>query len=227
MRLAARTGVLLLAVVLAACAARREGAAPPSPAPAVAGAGALAIDPQATELRVLVHRAGALAALGHNHVITSTSLDGRIDALPGGEYRFDLALPVGSFVVDPPGPRAEEGPDFAATVADDARDGTRTNLLGERVLDAARFPVIRLRGETLTAADGARSVALAVTVRDTTREFRVPVTIVPGERPLVRGELPLTHADLGLTPFSVMGGMLAVRDDLLVRFRVGVRPREG
>jgi polyisoprenoid-binding protein YceI len=112
-------------------------------------------------------------------------------------------------------------------VADDARDGTRTNMLGERVLDAARFPVIRLAGETLSAADGARSVALAVTVRDTTREVRVPVTIVPGERPVMRGELPLTHADLGLTPFSVMGGMLAVRDDLLVRFRVGVRPGEG
>jgi hypothetical protein len=168
-----------------------------------------------------------LAALGHNHVITSTSLDGRIDALPGGEYRFDLALPVESFVVDPPGPRAEEGADFAATVADDARDGTRANMLGEGVLDAARFPVIRLAGQTLSAADGTRSLAVAVTVRDATREFRVPVTIEPGERPVMRGELPLTHADLGLKPFSVMGGMLAVRDDLLVRFRVGVRPREG
>lgn len=227
MRPAARTGVMLLAVVLAACAARREGAVPPTPAPAVTGTGALAIDPESTEVRVLVHRAGALAALGHNHVITSTSLDGRIDALPGGEYRFDLALPVESFVVDPPGPRAEEGADFAATVADDARDGTRANMLGERVLDAARFPVIRLTGETLSAVDGARSLKVAVTVRDATREFRVPVTIEPGERPGVRGELPLTHADLGLVPFSVMGGMLAVRDDLLVRFRVGVRPREG
>jgi hypothetical protein len=227
MRVAVRAGVVLLAVVLAACAARRDGAAPSVPAPAVAAGGALAIDPAATEVRILVHRAGALAALGHNHVITSTSLGGRIDALPGGEYRFDLALPVESFVVDPPGPRAEEGEDFAANVADDARDGTRTNMLGERVLDAARFPVIRLAGETLSAADGARSLALAVTVRDTTREFRVPVTIVPGERPVVRGELPLTHADLGLSPFSVMGGMLAVRDDLLVRFRVGVGPGDG
>jgi hypothetical protein len=227
MRPVTRAGVLLLALLLAACTTRREGTVPPVAAPAVGAGGELAIDPAVTEVRVLVYRAGALAALGHNHVITTTSLDGRIDPLPGGEYRFDLALPAASFVVDPPGPRAEEGPDFAAAVADDARAGTRTNLLGERVLDAAGHPVIRLAGETLSAADGARSLTVVVTLRDTTREFRVPVTITPGERPVLRGELPLTHADLGLTPFSVMGGMLAVRDDLLVRFRVGVRPREG
>jgi hypothetical protein len=223
----ARAGTVLLALVLAACAARYDEGIPAARPSVPEAAGALAIDPDATEVRVLVYRAGPLAALGHNHVITSSALAGRIDSLPGGEYRFDLALPVETFAVDLPLPRADEGPDFATPVADDARAGTRANMLGERVLDAARFPVIRLAGETRSAADGARSLALAVTLRDATREFRVPVTLESGDRPVLQGELSLTHADLGLTPFSVMGGMLSVRDDLLVRFRVGLRSPAG
>jgi hypothetical protein len=219
--------VACLALAVAACSGLRP-APPAAPLPAVRPAGALAVDPAGTEVRVLVYRAGALASLGHNHVITASALAGRIDALPGGEYQFDLVLPVAAFVVDPAGARAEEGPDFAAPVADDARAGTRGNLLGERVLDAGVFPDIRLAGQTRSGPAGTRLLQLAVTLRGTTREFVVPVTLeAGGGGGVLRGELPLAHADLGLTPFSVMGGMIAVRDDLLVRFRVAVVPSAG
>jgi hypothetical protein len=225
--------VAVVVLAIAACSGLRE--APPdigrpAASSAAPAAGALAIDPTGTEVRVLVYRAGTLAALGHNHVITSAALEGRIDPLPGDEYRFDLALPVSSFTVDPEQPRAEEGPDFAAPVADEARAGTRENLLGERVLDGAAFPAIYLAGQTRPAPDGSRNLQLAVTLRGETREFVVPVTLdaaAAGGGGVLRGELRLTHADLGLTPFSVMGGMIAVRDDLLVRFRVAVVPRTG
>ena len=32
------------------------------------------------------------------------------------------------------------------------------------------------------------------------------------------GRLPLRHADLGLQPFSVLGGLLAVREELVLDF---------
>lgn len=245
--LVVRAGVAAVVVAIAACSGVRQAppdTAPPTAAAPVPAAGTLVVDSTGTEVRVLVYRAGTLAALGHNHVLTSAALEGRIDPLPGGEYRFDLALPVASFTVDPDKQRAEEGPDFQAPVADDARAGTRENLLGERVLYAAVFPVIRLAGQTRPAPDGTRNLELAITLRGKTRDFLVPVSVDPdstghGSDPgngngnvdgvggVLQGELRLTHADLGLTPFSVMGGMIAVRDDLLVRFRVAVAPRPG
>jgi hypothetical protein len=35
---------------------------------------------------------------------------------------------------------------------------------------------------------------------------------------LARGEAVLRQSDFGLTPFSILGGLLAVRDELLVDF---------
>jgi hypothetical protein len=166
-----------------------------------------------------------MANLGHNHVLTTRTFQGRVERRPDGEYTFDLELPVASFIVDDPAARATEGPDFAAPVADDARAGTRTNLLGERVLDASRYPLIRLTGSTQALGSGAASVTVDVTLRATTRRFLVPVQVdTSGPVPRLEGELRFTHADVGLEPFSVMGGMLRVRDELGVRFAVVLHP---
>lgn len=216
--------LVVCAGLLAGCVARDAGV-PPAPRrvePATAATG-VALDPAVTAVRVLVYRDGPLANLGHNHVITAPELTGEVVSAGGGEYRFALLVPVAGLVIDDPAARATEGPDFAAAVDDAARDGTRTNLLGPRLLDAARYPVIGLRGATLTAGDGQRAVQVAVTVRDVTREFRIPVVIQPGaDGPRLQGELRVTHGDLGLTPFTVMGGMLRVRDEFGIRFSVGL-----
>jgi polyisoprenoid-binding protein YceI len=108
-------------------------------------------------------------------------------------------------------------------VDDAARAGTRGNLLGPRLLDAAGFPAIGLAGRTVTGPDGARSLDVAITVRDVTRPFRIPVGIeATPAGPRLRGTLRVTHAELGLEPFSVMGGMLRVRDELSIDFVAGL-----
>lgn len=178
-----------------------------------------------SEVRALVFRDGPMARLGHNHVVSSHGLQGSIDL--GGkrqEPRFSIVLPVESFTVDDAAARAEEGDEFQGVVADDAIAGTRRNLLGEALLDAVHFPDIRLTSRRVAGTAPDVPVTLVLQVKGTTRELHVPVHVeqLPGE---VRatGQLTVTHAELGLTPFSVMGGLLSVKDDIRLRFRIVAR----
>lgn len=209
----------VVAAVLAVTGCSLRPAPPPPPPPPQPPVAPLALDPARTEVLVRVYREGPLAAVGHNHIITTTAIEGGVTPAAGGEYAFALRLPVAAFVVDDPAARARAGADFAAPVDDAARAGTRGNLLGPRLLDADRFPAIGLAGRTGTGAEGARSLEVAITVRDVTRPFRIPVTVeATPAGPRLRGTLRVTHAELGLEPFSVMGGMLRVRDELGIDF---------
>src|ERR1700678_967454 len=127
--------------------------APPAPVPLPPSAGAAPpsaaryrIDPAQSELRLLVYRAGPMASLGHNHVISTHSLQGWA-AFEGNTASAALAVtvPVADFTVDDPASRTEEGSDFADAVTDEAKSGTRHNMLGPAVWNAADFPVLTLR----------------------------------------------------------------------------------
>ena len=95
--------------------------APAMPAPAMPAVGSYRVDSSHSELRLLVYRAGALANLGHNHVIVNRSLNGSIEVAPQlGASSFSLSVPVAAFIVDDSQARTEEGEDFSADVADGA-----------------------------------------------------------------------------------------------------------
>lgn len=176
-------------------------------------------------LQILVHRGGAMARLGHNHVIASHEVGGTVyvtdDPL---QTRFDVSFPVSGLTVDEPALREQAGPDFPPNVPQSARDGTRTNLLSEALLDGARFPTIRLRALDVAAAAAGYDVGVEISIKDQVRTVRVPVTVehVSGAL-LARGEFPLRQSELGLKPFSVAMGTLVVLDDMLVRFSITAR----
>ena len=68
----------------------------------------------ASKLTVKVYRSGALAALGHNHVIISRELDGFVYLADDmSKARADLFVPVAGFIVDDAAERTAAGPDFA------------------------------------------------------------------------------------------------------------------
>lgn len=229
-RTAGAAFVVAALVLLGACrepTRRTAGAAAPAVA-ALPGGRHLVIDPARSELRVLVYRGGALARFGHNHVLVSKSVAG--DVWVGANdtgARFELALPVASFVIDEPTARLEEGADFAIQPSAVDVEGTRHNLLGPRVLDADGFPEIRVIGAEASAATGA-SVTARFRVRSRETEFAVPVTITrSGEELAVAGGFTVLQSALGLEPFSVALGALQVRDDLAVRFRLVARVPAG
>ncbi len=197
-----------------------------SPSPAAvnrpAGAQVLRIDPAGTVVTVIVRRAGPLARLGHDHVITSADETGTVwlGATPA-ESSFELQLPVDRFAVDLPEARAAVGAEFATPVPDDAREGTRRNMLRTEVLDAAQYPAIVIRS-VATAGDWLQAnVRVVVVVKGVEREQEIPVAIERGDgRVVASGSLQLNQTDFGMTPFSVGGGAIQVADTLEIRFEI-------
>lgn len=185
-----------------------------------------------SRLIVLVYRAGPLAALGHNHVIACDCVTGTV-YLPRDPLRasFDLRIAVGQLTVDDPALRAaEHSPDFPPDVTQSARQGTRHNMLGPALLNAASFPDIELRAAGLRHASGARPddliAQVQVEARGQLHTLSVPVRYhLQADEIAVTSEFPLKQTDLGLTPFSALGGALSVRDGMIVRLELIARRR--
>jgi polyisoprenoid-binding protein YceI len=218
-------GVLVLALIGVGCGAP----APRSPAPAgsppgsaLPSAAAYRIDPAHSELRVLVYRAGLLASLGHNHVIVNRGVEGSVGFAgdPAAAW-FALSIPANGFVVDDPGARSEEGADFAEQTPEEAKEGTRQNMLGPGVLDAVVHPSIDLRSVAIRPAATGFVATVSVTVAGHASTLEVPFTLdISQGRLTASGATTIRQSSLGLTPFSVMLGGLRVQDELTLKFRL-------
>jgi polyisoprenoid-binding protein YceI len=199
----------------------------PAPTPAAVPAGSHEYQVIAEEslLQILVYRGGAMARLGHNHVIASHHLTGAVNVADDlVQSRFDISVPVNELTIDEPAMRELAGADFPPGVPQSARDGTRKNMLSDALLDGEQYPAIRLRATDIVATGEGYDVGVEITIKDQVREVRVPVTFDNQQGTLVaRGEFPLKQSDLGLKPFSVAMGTLVVLDEMRIHFEVTAR----
>ena len=182
--------------------------------------------PAESLLTLLVYRAGALAKMGHNHVIASHDMSGTVYVADNlAQSSVEIHLPVLGLTVDEASLRSPEGNDFSAAVPDDAKEGTRKNMLSEALLDGAHSPQITLRSTGVEVADsGNVRVHLQVTVRQASHDLLIPAHYdLQSGQVTVTGELSLKQSDLGLTPFSAMLGALQVQDEMRVKFRFVAR----
>lgn len=202
-------------------------AVPPAPEPPPApGMQRHRIDPAASLLVIVARRGGALASIGHNHVIASHDLSGYIDlAEPAAASAFYLRIAPGTLTVDEPALRAGRGAQFEAVVPEEARAATRRNMLGEDLLDAARHPQIFVRGVALDGGPQHFAATVELTVRAQRYTLAVPVRLEPATPGTLRisSSFPLAQSALGLTPFSVMLGALRVEDLLEVELDLTAR----
>ena len=224
---------LLLAGVLALSACRTAPPPPPPPVPAPPPAPVIVperidhyrVDDQASQVLILVYRDGRMARLGHNHVLRVRQLSGEV-VVPKqiANTTFTLEFPVAALSVDETALRAEQGEDFKATIDAASIDGTRGHMLGDRLLDAARFPVIRLQSGPLSDDGEHWTATISITVRDHVSTVVVPVSLTMNSESLTAsGEFDLSHSQLGLTPYSVGLGAIRVAETMHVRFRVLAR----
>jgi hypothetical protein len=225
-------GAILLAG-LSACVTRQQVAPPVAPlVPSPLAGRPFDVVAGESQLIVLVYRAGPLAALGHNHLISCRCLTGTI-YVPRDPTRasLDLRFAVGQLTVDDPGLRAaEHSADFPPDVAQSARQGTRHNMLGAALLNAAKFPDIALRSAGLRPSpDGKRADMVAqvlVQIEGEWHSVAVPLHYrIRNDGIVVTGAFPLKQTDLGLTPFSALGGGLQVSDGMNIRLRLVARLR--
>jgi polyisoprenoid-binding protein YceI len=225
-----RISLPLLAALLglAACRAPPSRPAPPAPAPPAAAAGVelYQVDTSRSLITLRVYREGPLAALGHNHVIAVRGLEGSVrwHAEPS-RASLTLRLPVAAMSVDDPALRAAAGADFAAEVGDAARQGTRTNMLGPRLLDAEHYPEITLESERIGGSAAAPLITLRAFVAGHDALIEVPAHVARDASGLrASGDIELRQTTLGLTPFAVMLGALRVADTIGVHFDIVARP---
>jgi YceI-like domain len=220
--------VAALALLLAGCGVprpRQPSAPPPAPPapptqPQTPGT-AYRIDSSRSELRILVYRAGAMAAFGHNHVIVNRMLSGQIEfAGSPAASSFSIAIPAAGFVVDETDLRRQEGPDFPGDIPDDAKQGTLHNMLSGALLNAAEFPAVTVHSMGISGND-ALTATLAVSVAGHESTLVVPFTLeTAAGRLSAAGTFDVRQSALGLAPFSVMLGALQVQDVMRLKFKI-------
>lgn len=224
LRLLAVAGVVLLP---AGCApppaAPSEQARPPAFDPAGFSEGRIyEVIPGESRLIITVYRAGPMADMGHNHVISTTDIRGAV-------YRHDkpersgvaLKVPVKSLEVDNAELRRADPQTFDSEPGEKDIEGTRRNMLGDELLNADQYPHIRIRSVSISGDGPGYEAVLRFTVRDHQYDARLPVQLeTTDERIRVSGTAGIRQSDLGLEPFSVMMGSLRVRDEMDIEFEI-------
>ena len=215
-----------LALMLGACAPLLRELAPAPPAPVdfpeayyrdalARGRPVFRVDPAESLVVIEVRRAGSLARLGHDHVVASHELEGFVAPEEG---RADLYVALGRMLVDDAPLRAESG--FATQPSDSDIEGTRANML-EKVLEAEKFPFAIVRVSGAGAKQGSAMLNVTITLHGATRALQVPAQIdADAEQMSVSGRFSFDQTDFGITPYSLLGGAVAVRNRLDLRFRI-------
>jgi hypothetical protein len=230
LRVAAALSSTLLALMLAGCAPLlRE----PAPAPAVPpaafpegyyrealerGKPVFRVEPRESLIVIEVRRAGSLARLGHDHVVASHEVGGYVAP---DEGRADLYVALGRLSVDEAALRTEAGFDTQPAESDIA--GTRANMLG-KVLEAEKFPFALIRVSGADASQRDVTLSVAITLHGSTRTLQAPARIDADAGEMsVTGRLSFDQTDFGITPYSLLGGAIAVQNRVDLRFRIIAR----
>jgi YceI-like domain len=180
------------------------------------------VDSRESLVVIEVRRSGSLARLGHDHVVASHDLTGYVAP---DEGRADLYVALARMEVDEPALRAEAGFDTQPSESD--IEGTRSNML-EKVLEADKFPFALIRVSGASATGKKTTLAVAITLHGHTLSVQVPAEIeADAEKMSVAGRIAFNQSDFGITPYSLFGGAIAVKDGLELRFRIHARRLSG
>jgi len=188
-----------------------------------AGGKVFTLDPHASVIRIYAFRGGRAARLAHNHVLAAPQFTGFFYLSPSGtsESRFDLEFRLDQLEIDNPAYRAVLGSAFASVLSPQDRAGSRKHMLGEENLQADRFPFVRIHSLQI-AGDGTKFAAkVQVELHGQKREMWVPLDVegLPG-RLSVTGSMVLRQTDFGAHPYSVLNGLIAVQNEVVVEFKL-------
>ena len=169
-----------------------------------AAAGQHTIDGPRSTITIHVFKSGLFRAFADNHLIQAPVAEGSIDesAVP----HVDLVIEAQRLhVLDP-------------SLSPKDREQVQARMLGAEVLDAARFPQIRFHS---TAVEQLESnhwlVHGTLNLHGQTRPVTVKVTRENGR---YVGWTTLRQTDFAITPVSVAGGTVKVKDDISIEFDI-------
>jgi len=162
------------------------------------------IDAAHSTITVHVYKSGFLSAFAHNHEIQAPVQSGEVkESDPAAvELRVDARKLK---VLDP-----------------EISEGTRTQIQdtmsGVQVLDVAHFPEIRFRSTSVEAkGPGHWTAHGSLALHGKERPIAVEVTLKGGR---YQGSASLKQTDFGITPVTVAGGTVKVKDEVKIEFEV-------
>lgn len=230
---AAVCALLAIAVLLCGCQPRTGEAPLAGQAPADwpphdyrqaadRGRSVYRLDTDRSRVEIRVGRAGPLARFGHEHVVVAANLEGFLALDEAAAVsRADLRFAVSGLQVDPPEARQRHGLD--GEISPEDIEGTRENLM-RSVLDPARWPYVVLTISDFSGRAGKASAAVLIEINGGRHRAMAPFSLqIESGEALVEGSLALSHGELGLEPYSALGGGLRVADEMTAHFSlVGV-----
>ena len=159
-----------------------------------------ALDTTRSTITLHVAKSGLFRAFADNHVIQAPVTSGSMDDGPAA--RVQLVVDVAHLRVVDPG------------LSPSDRDKVQTRMLGPEVLDVGRFPQIRFQS---TAVDQVKPGAWVVTGTLTLHgESHVVKLNVTTEQGRYKAATSLKQTDYGITPISIAGGAVTVKDEVQV-----------
>jgi polyisoprenoid-binding protein YceI len=172
-----------------------------------------------TSSRVYV-RVETATRFGHGHGVEGKLLPSTIDLAGRGELVFDMT----TFVADTPAARATVG--LQGNMSRSDAQKVNANMLGKDVLDVAQFPRAVFAIRTIQAADGQAAgdpgryqFTGDFTLHGVSHALSFTATAEKTDRPgalRLRGSFTISQTAYRIQPYSALGGLVRVADDLTI-----------
>lgn len=165
-----------------------------------------AIDRDHSSLKIHVSKSGFFSAFAHNHDIEAPIASGDVQTTgnPSVEVRVDARK---LRVLDP-------------ELSENTRAQVQKTMEGPQVLDADRFPEIHfLSNEVAAKGTDHWVVTGTLDLHGQSHPVTVDVTLKDG---FYRGSAAFKQTAFGITPVTVAGGTVKVKDELKIEFAIAL-----
>jgi polyisoprenoid-binding protein YceI len=163
----------------------------------------ISIDTARSKLLIHVSKSGVFSGFADNHEVEARIAEGSLDATSG-----QLRLSVDSRqtkVLDP-------------QMSPDRRTQVQERMLGPEVLDSNRFPEIVFESSNVKRnQDGSVQVDGRLSLHGVTKPISIVALEAGGG---YAGTFALKQRDFGITPVSIAGGTVKVKDELKIEFEI-------
>lgn len=177
------------------------------------------IDSNLSQVRIQVGKEGLFSFAGHTHEVIAPAVAGeiRLDRQQPQAAEIRLEFDASALKVTGEGEPAEDVPEVQRT------------MLGEKVLDARRYPkiVFRSRRVDIRSREDPQirlRVSGDLTLHGVTRPIEVPVDVKQSATNLTAvGRFTIKQTDFGIQPVSAGLGTVKVKDELTVQVMLAAK----
>ena len=164
------------------------------------------IDSTRSTITVRVYKSGFLSAFGHDHEIQAPIESGEVK----GADSPSVELRVAAHKLEVLDPEASEK----------TRAQIQETMEADKVLDVTRFPEIRFQSTAVEAKGSDHWIVRGtLALHGKERPVAVDVTL-KGEH--YRGSATLRQTEFGITPVTVAGGTVKVKDEVKIEFEIAL-----